>query len=83
MEPNLKPGGLTPSAIALKDSLSQKPDTLSEATMLTPFQKELLLQAEIEIDEWLDQSPRLKALLLRMRSAAIAENGDVVMDEEK
>lgn len=83
MEPNLKTGGFTPSAIALKDSLSQKPDTLPEPTMLTPSQRELLLEAQKEIDERLDQSPRLKALLFRMRNAAIVENGDLAMDEEQ
>ena len=51
--------------------------------MLTPYQKELLLQAEIEIDEQLDQSPRLIALLRRLRSAAIAENDDLAMNEKK
>src|SRR5438128_10800364 len=54
MENSLKNGGSLPSATALKDSLSQKPDTSPESTMLTPYQKDLLLQGEREIDESLD-----------------------------
>src|SRR5438045_4733843 len=54
MENSLKNGGLLPSATALKDSLNQKPDTSPESTMLTPYQKDLLLQGEREIDESLD-----------------------------
>jgi len=50
--------------------------------MLTPYQRELLLQAQKEIDEWLDQSPRLNALLSRMQRARGAENGDAVKDQE-
>jgi hypothetical protein len=42
--------------MALKDSLSQKPDTLQGSTMLTTYQKELLLQGEREIDEALDEA---------------------------
>jgi Protein of unknown function DUF262 len=55
MEDSLKNGGSLPSAMALKNSLSQKPDTSPESTMLTPYQKDLLLQGEHEIDESLDE----------------------------
>jgi hypothetical protein len=55
MENSLKDGGSLPSAIALKDSLNQKLDTLPGSTMLTPYQKDLLLQGEGEIDESLDE----------------------------
>jgi len=34
--------------------------------MLTPYQIELLRRAETEIDEWLAQSPNLKAFLRRI-----------------
>lgn len=70
MEPNSNNGGMTPSAMALKDSLSQRPDTSSGLIMLTPYQKELLLRAQKEIDERLDRSPRLKSLMERVRRAA-------------
>ncbi|HEX4946290.1 MAG TPA: hypothetical protein VFZ34_06495 [Blastocatellia bacterium] len=66
MEQNSKNGGLLPSAIALKDSLNQKPVTSSEPMMLTPLQLELLRQGEAEIDAYLDQSPRLRAFLNRL-----------------
>ena len=56
MENNLKNGGLLLSATALKDSLIQKPDTSPESTMLTPYQKDLLLQGEREIDDSLDEA---------------------------
>jgi hypothetical protein len=72
MEPILNNGGMTPSAMALKDSLSQRPDTSPGLMMLTPYQKELLLRAQKEIDERLDRSPRLKSLIERMRRAATA-----------
>jgi hypothetical protein len=72
MELNLNNGGMTPSAMALKDSLSQKPDTSPGLTMLTPYQKELLLRAQQEIDDQLDKSQRLKSLIDRMRRAAAA-----------
>ena len=55
MEANLKSGGLLPSAMALKNSLSQKPDTSSEQTMLTSYQRELLLRGEKEIDGHLEE----------------------------
>ena len=42
METQLKDGGLTPSAMALKDSLNLKPGTSLGPTMLTPSQQELL-----------------------------------------
>lgn len=70
MESNSNNGGMLPSAIALKDSLSQKPDTSLEPTMLTPYQQVLLRRLEIEIDEFLAQSPRLDALLARLKAAA-------------
>lgn len=76
MEQNLKNGGMTPSAMALRDSLSQKPDTSSDPTMLTPYQKELLLRSQREINERLDQSPRLKSLLDRMHRVEVGTNGD-------
>ena len=44
--------------------------------MLTPLQKELLLRAQIEINERLDQSPRLIALLDRLRHAEVTVTGD-------
>lgn len=56
METNLKNGGLPLSAIALKDSLSQKPDTSPDLTMLSPYQRELLLQGEQEIDQVLEET---------------------------
>jgi hypothetical protein len=66
MEPNLNNGGLLPSAMALKDSLSQKPDISPEPTMLTAYQQELLRQLENEIDEYLAQSSHLDAFLSRL-----------------
>lgn len=63
MEPNLKNGGMTPSAIALRDSLSQRPDTSSEPTMLTPYQKELLLRSQREINESLETQELIKCPL--------------------
>lgn len=77
MESNLNDGGMTPSAMALKDSLSQKPDTSSGLIMLTPYQRELLLQAQNEIDERLDRSPRLKSLIERMRREAAAIDSSI------
>lgn len=35
--------------------------------MLTPSQLELLRQGEAEIDDYLDQSPRLRMFLARLR----------------
>ena len=55
MEKNLKNGGSLLSATALKDSLIPRADTSQESTMLTPYQKDLLLQGESEIDESLDE----------------------------
>lgn len=49
MEQNSRPGGLLPSAMALKDSLNQKHGISREPTMLTPYQIELLRQLEREI----------------------------------
>src|SRR5581483_9593934 len=54
MDNSLKNGGSLPSATALKESLNQKPDTSSESLILTPYQKDLLLQGEREIDDVLD-----------------------------
>lgn len=51
METNSNNGGLLPSAMALKDSLSQKPATSAVLRMLTPLQQELLRQWENEVDE--------------------------------
>ena len=73
MELNLNNGGMLPSAIALKDSLNQKPDTSLEPTMLTPYQLELLRRLEDEIDEYLAQSLRLEALLSRLRGLSLSE----------
>ncbi len=70
MEPNSNNGGLLPSAVALKDSLSQKPATSPEQMMLTPYQQELLRRLENEIDEYLAQSDRLDALLARVKATA-------------
>jgi hypothetical protein len=55
MEHELKNGGLPLTAIALKDSLSQKPDISRDLTMLTPYQRELLMQGEQEIDQILEE----------------------------
>jgi hypothetical protein len=52
----------------LKDSLSQKPDTSPEPTMLTAYQQELLRQLENEIDEYLAQSSHLDAFLSRLKA---------------
>lgn len=67
MELNLNNGGLLPSAMALKDSLNQKPDISLEPTMLTQYQQELLRQLENEIEEYFAQSVQLDALLLRLK----------------
>ncbi len=72
MEQNSKNGGLLPSVIALRDSLNQKHATSSEPMMLTPLQLELLRQSEVEIDAYLDQSPRLRSFLARLHP----QNGD-------
>jgi hypothetical protein len=68
MEPNLNNGGLLPSAMALKDSLSQKPDTSPGPMMLTAYQQELLRQLENEIDEYLAHSSHLDAFLSRLKA---------------
>ena len=75
MEPNLNNGGLLPSAMALKDSLSQKPDVSPETMMLTAYQQELLRQFENEIDEYLAQSSHLDAFLSRLRGLILSEAG--------
>ena len=62
METNSKTGGMSPSASALIDLLNQKPNTSSDPTMLTPSQRELLLRAQTEIDEWFEQSAHLFGL---------------------
>src|SRR5579884_3879606 len=56
MEQSLKNGGLLPSATALKNSLNQKRAISDEPTMLTPYQSDLLLQGEQEIDESVDET---------------------------
>lgn len=68
MEPILKPGGLTPSAMALKNSLRQKPAISSGLEMLSASQLDLLRRSEIEIDERVNNSARLAALLARLRT---------------
>ncbi len=73
METNSNNGGLLPSAIALKDSLSQKPVTSLEQTMLTPYQLELLQRLESEIDEYFAKSSCLDALLARFKALAVVE----------
>ena len=78
MEQTLKNGGLLPSAMALKDSLSQKPATSSAPMMLTPLQLELLRQSETEIDSYLDQSPRLRTFLARLHP----QKGDQVVETQ-
>jgi hypothetical protein len=75
MEPNLNNDGLLPSAMALKDSLSQKSDTSSEPMMLTAYQQELLRQFENEIDEYLAKSSHLEAFLSRLRGLILSEVG--------
>ena len=70
MEKNSNNGGLLPSAMALKDSLNQKPVTSSALRMLTPLQQELLRQWENEVDERLAESSHLDALLARFKAAA-------------
>jgi hypothetical protein len=51
--------------------------------MLSQSEIELLRRSEIEIDEQMKNSPRLKALLRQMQKAANAANGDLAMDEER
>ena len=75
MEPNLNNDGLLPSAMALKDSLSQNLDTSPESTMLTAYQQELLRQLENEIDEYLAKSSHLDAFLSRLRGLILSEVG--------
>ena len=74
MEPNLKNGGMLPSAIALKDSLSQKPAISSGLEMLTASQLDLLRLSQIEIDERVNNSVRLAALLSRLRTPSTNGN---------
>jgi hypothetical protein len=75
MEPSSDNGALLPSAMALKDSLSQMPDVSPESTMLTADQQELLRQFENEIDEYLAQSSHLDAFLSRLRGMILSEVG--------
>jgi hypothetical protein len=75
MEPNLNNDGLLPSAMALKDSLSQTSNASSEPMMLTAYQQELLRQFENEIDDYLAQSSHLDALLSRLRGLILSEIG--------
>ncbi len=70
METNLNSGGVPPSALALRDSLNQKPDTSSDPTMLTPYQLELLRQGVKEIDEYLAKSLKLDAPTERLTTSA-------------
>ena len=74
METNSNNGGLLPSAMALKNSLSQKPATSFEQTMLTPSQQELLRQFEREIDEYFAKSPQLDALPACFKTLAAVES---------
>ncbi len=75
METNLNSGGVPPSALALKTSLNQKPDTLSDPTMLTPYQLELLRQGVKEIDEYLAKALQSDAPTKHMKtSAAVASD---------
>ena len=69
METNSNNGGLLPSAMALKDSLNQKPATSPDPTMLTPSQLELLRQGEQELDAYLAQAGLLDTLRLRFQAA--------------
>jgi hypothetical protein len=68
METNSNNGGLQHSAMALKNSLSQKPATSLEQAMLTPYQQELLRRFEVEIDEYFSKSSRLDALPAHFKS---------------
>ena len=74
MEKNSNNGGLLPSAMALKNSLNQKPATSFEQTMLTPSQQELLRQFEREIDEYFALSPQLDVLFEPPKTLAAAES---------
>jgi hypothetical protein len=73
MELNSNNGALLPSAVALKDSLRQKPGVSPEPTTLTAYQQELLRQFENEIDEYLAQSSNLDAFLSRLRGLILSE----------
>lgn len=70
METNLNSGGVPPSALALRDSLNQKPDTSSDPTMLTPYQLELLRQGVKEIDEYLAKALQLDAASEPLKASA-------------
>ena len=70
METNSNSGGVPPSALALRDSLSQKPDTSSDPTMLTPYQLELLRQGQKEIDEYLAKALQLDAAAEPLKTSA-------------
>lgn len=74
MERNSNNGGVPPSALALRDSLNQKPDTSSDPTMLTPSQLELLRQGVKEIDEYLAKSFQLDEQLARIKTLAAVES---------
>ena len=74
METNLNSGGIPPSAMALKNSLSQKPVTSFEETMLTPYQLDLLRQLEKEIDEYLANSPRRAEAQAKVKTMAAGES---------
>ena len=69
METSSNNGGLIPLAIALKDSLHQKPAISPEPTMLTPYQLELLRQGEKEIDECLAKAGLPDATLSQLKNS--------------
>lgn len=70
METNLTYGGVPPSALALKNSLSPKPATSFEETMLTASQLELLQQLEKEIDEYLEKALQLEVASEPLKASA-------------
>ena len=72
MATNSNNGGLLPSAMALNDSLSQKPVTSLEQMMLTPSQQELLRLGEREIDEFLANSNFAEEVRLRFSTADLS-----------
>ena len=74
MEQTWNNGGLTPSAMALRDSLSQKPAISSGLEMLSASQLDLLRLSQIEIDERVNNSVRLAALLSRLRTPSTNGN---------
>src|SRR5215467_3819428 len=83
MEANLKNGGLLPSAIALRDSLNQRPATSSEQTMLTSYQRELLLRGEKEIDERLAANRLKERVIFEAFYRAAPDFAGCIIDEWK